>query len=396
MILTCLSAFGRQSVDLLDTPINLQSQKVRLDTLLQTITRKTGLRFSYNSKRLNTAYTLALPSKKVTAREILDQLRTKTNVLYSRVENHVILNIEKSTIQQNPSAKPTTPARIQPTSLKPAPPEQTKPVEPQVDQQKEVAISVDTLSVAAPVVPLPDTATALKSIVATQTNNAVLPMQDSSSVQPATVALPAQRDTPKPRPAPVVNTKRNQKKPGYFIDLGISTGETLFIGATLRTGTNSFFGTLSIRSNGSSAILLYGLSGSLRAGGRSKIVLNTYLGTYSKSFRATRSADSVVTNHTISVSGLWAGINGGVEWKLNTSGSWKLFVGLSFNALESRYRVDGKNQGLTGMPGSNPERKYAAFYPFYTLSNTYDDTSFESLKTWLGLHVGLYRTIFSR
>lgn len=395
MILTCLSAFGRQSVDLLDTPINLQSQKVRLDTLLQTITRKTGLRFSYNSKRLNTAYTLAFASKKVTAREILDQLRTKTNVLYSRVENHVILNIEKSTIQQNPSAKPTTPAHIQPTSLKPVPPEQPKPVEA-LGQQKEVAITVDTLSVAAPVVPLPDTATASKSNVATQTNNAVLPMQDSSSVQTAAVAQRALRDTPKPRPAPVVNAKRNQKKPGYFIDMGISTGETLFMGATLRTGTNSFFGTLSIRSNGSSAILLYGLSGSLRSGDRSKIVLNTYFGTYSKSFRAIRSADSVVTNHTISVSGLWAGINGGVEWKLNTSGSWKLFVGLSFNALESRYTVDGKNQGLTGMPGSNPERKYAAFYPFYTLSNTYDDTSFESLKTWLGLHVGLYRTIFSR
>lgn len=396
MILTCLSAFGRQSVDLLDTPINLQSQKVRLDTLLQTITRKTGLRFSYNSKRLNTAYTLALPSKKVTAREILDQLRTKTNVLYSRVENHVILNIEKSTIQQNPSAKPTTPARIQPTSLKPAPPEQPKPVEPQADQQKEVAITADTLSVAAPAVPLPDTATVSKSRVATQTNNAVLPVQDSSAVQPAAVAPPAQRDTAKPRPAPVAAVKRNQKKPGYFIDLGINTEETLFMGATLRTGTNSFFGTLSIRSNGSSAILLYGLSGSLRAGARSKIVLNTYFGTYSKSFRATGSADSVVTNHTISVSGLWAGINGGVEWKLNPSGSWKLFIGLSFNALESSYTVDGKNQGLTGMPGSNPERKYAAFYPFYTLSNTYDDTSFESLKTWLGLHVGLYRTIFSR
>ncbi|HNC31715.1 MAG TPA: hypothetical protein PKX08_17015 [Cyclobacteriaceae bacterium] len=173
--------------------------------------------------------------------------------------------------------------------------------------------------------------------------------------------------------------------------------ETLFLGATLRTGTNSFFGTISLKSNGQSALVLYGLSGALRSGTRSRVLINTYFGKYSKSiFATTVSVDTVKTNHKIVVSGIWFGINTGIEWNLNSSGTWKLFAGLSFNALESKYKVDGQSKGLTGMPGSNPERKYAAFYPFYTLSNTYTDTSFESLKTWIGLHVGLYRTIFSR
>ncbi len=387
--MVCISAYGQHS-DVLSRNITLSTQKVRLDTLLQTITRQTGIRFSYNSKRLNTAYKLTLIKRQLTVREALEQLKNKTNVLYALIETHIILNIDKSTIQKSPPAKPL--ARLtQPTSLKPISPEK-------VEEQKEVKLPApsDTTYLTSSKLLLPEIATILKDSASSQTDNAVPFSTDSSSLQVATTKT-GQRDSAKHRVTPVTKSWSPQKKSGYFIDLGVNMEETLFLGATLRTGTNSFFGTISLKSNGQSALVLYGLSGALRSGTRSRVLINTYFGKYSKSiFATTVSVDTVKTNHKIVVSGIWFGINTGIEWNLNSSGTWKLFAGLSFNALESKYKVDGQSKGLTGMPGSNPERKYAAFYPFYTLSNTYTDTSFESLKTWIGLHVGLYRTIFSR
>ena len=387
--MVCISAYGQHS-DVLSRNITLSTQKVRLDTLLQTITRQTGIRFSYNSKRLNTAYKLTLIKRQLTVREALEQLKNKTNVLYALIETHIILNIDKSTIQKSPPAKPL--ARLtQPTSLKPISPEK-------VEEQKEVKLPApsDTTYLTSSKLLLPEIATILKDSASSQTDNAVPFSTDSSSLQAATTKT-GQRDSAKHRVTPVKKSWSPQKKSGYFIDLGVNMEETLFLGATLRTGTNSFFGTISLKSNGQSALVLYGLSGTLRSGTRSRVLINTYFGKYSKSiFATTVSVDTVKTNHKIVVSGIWFGINTGIEWNLNSSGTWKLFAGLSFNALESKYKVDGQSKGLTGMPGSNPERKYAAFYPFYTLSNTYTDTSFESLKTWIGLHVGLYRTIFSR
>ncbi|MFN8335832.1 MAG: hypothetical protein U0U09_11960 [Cyclobacteriaceae bacterium] len=389
LLVVCISAYGQHS-DVLSRNITLSTQKVRLDTLLQTITRQTGIRFSYNSKRLNTAYKLTLIKRQLTVREALEQLKNKTNVLYALIETHIILNIDKSTIQKSPPAKPL--ARLtQPTSLKPISPEK-------VEEQKEVKLPApsDTTYLTSSKLLLPEIATILKGSASSQTDNAVPFSTDSSSLQVATTKT-GQRDSAKHRVTPVTKSWSPQKKSGYFIDLGVNMEETLFLGATLRTGTNSFFGTISLKSNGQSALVLYGLSGALRSGTRSRVLINTYFGKYSKSiFATTVSVDTVKTNHKIVVSGIWFGINTGIEWNLNSSGTWKLFAGLSFNALESKYKVDGQSKGLTGMPGSNPERKYAAFYPFYTLSNTYTDTSFESLKTWIGLHVGLYRTIFSR
>lgn len=385
MMLACCSAYCRQSTDMLNRLITLPTQKVRLDTLLQTITRQTGIRFSYNSKRVNTAYKLTLNKRKVTVQEALDLLKSKTNVLYSLIENHVILNIEKSTIKKDPLQKPVEagPA-IKPTSLSPAASNQ------QEKTSKELPHAVDTASteIIPEKKPVNDTSVY-------RTRNVVPPVKDSVK-EILAVATPT-RDSASQKASPAVNRSLPQKKAGYFIDLGFTGEETLFFGATLRTGTPTFFGTLSLKSNGRSAILLYGLSGVLHSGNRSRVILNTYFGTYAKSLRTTtESLDSIKTNHKIVVSGLWIGMSTGVEWKLNSAGSWKLFAGVSFNALQSKYNVDGQNQGLSGLPGSNPERKYSAFYPFYSISNTYDDSRFESLKTWIGVQVGIYRTIFSK
>ena len=386
MMLACCSAYCRQSPDMLNRLITLPTQKVRLDTLLQTITRQTGIRFSYNSKRLNTAYKLTLNKRKVTVQEALDLLKSKTNVLYSLIENHVILNIEKSTIKKDPLQKPVEagPA-IKPTSLSPAPSGQPEKTSGELPQSADTASAGIT----------PEKKSVVNDTIFSSTQNAALPVKDSVN-ETVAVATPT-RDTASQKASTVLKRISPPKKSGYFIDLGFSSEETLFFGTTLRTGTPTFFGTLSLKSNGRSAILLYGLSGVLHSGNRSRVILNTYFGTYTKSLRTTtESLDSIKTNHKIVVSGLWIGMSTGVEWKLNSAGSWKLFAGLSFNGLQSKYNVDGKNQGLSGLPGSNPERKYSAFYPFYSISNTYDDSRFESLKTWIGVQVGIYRTIFSK
>lgn len=390
-MLICPLAHSQEANDLFNRTVTLSTQSVRLDTLLQTITRQTGIRFSYNSRRLNTAYKLSLPEKKLSVADVLHELRKRTGVSYLRVENQLILNVEKSTIQKNTPSKPRAGNANRPTALTPSPPQPKKSEILQTELIVDNKNPIDsTSSDRAELISVPSDA------LITRTDSAALPATDSTQ-QIVAQATNLKTDIVRDRVDPESSKKVTLKRSNLFVDVGITTEETAYLGATIRAGTPTFFGTLTVKSNGRAAILMYGLSGGFNNGSRSRILLNTSFGTYTKSFEATTvSIDSINTTHTIAVSGIWATVNAGVEWKLSASGSWKLFAGLSFNALESKYRVDGKNQSVTGMPGVNREARYAAFYPPYTLSNGYNDTVFQSVKTWLGFQVGIYRKIFSR
>ncbi|CAN0385790.1 unnamed protein product, partial [Phaeothamnion confervicola] len=168
-----------------------------------------------------------------------------------------------------------------------------------------------------------------------------------------------------------------------FLDLGVSAEETLFMGATLQGGIPSIFASLSVKSNGQSLILFYGLGTSIRIKDKSRIMLSAQYGSYSKSFAYTDThEDSTFSTYNIGVKGSWIRAGAGMEWKINKRGNLKFYAGLNFNALESRYTVDGSKSGLNSIPVPDPERKFSAFYPFYTITNSFEDTASETLKTW--------------
>jgi hypothetical protein len=385
LLVWCItSTLFAQSPSQLEQKVTLAQRSIRLDSLLQTVTRQTGIKFSYNSRRLNTAYRLRLPATIQTVKQVLEELKKSTGVLYTLIENHVILNIEKSTIQKPVSdpkpVKTTQPDRSITPAAKPVPDTLLgyKPIEP-----------ADSVSVAAATPPgiTDPVVTPVDTLVTEQKLVAAAPAKTDSITSPGlTIIQPV-----------VINKSKLPAKPvrTYFIDLGVSAEETLFMGATVQGGLPKIFGLVSVKSTGSSVMLLYGLGTSMNVKKKSRILLTVQVSPYTKNFthRVANELDTTFTVERITVKGALARFSAGLEWKSTPNSNWKFYAGLNFNALQSWYRVNGKSSGLGSLDVADAEKKFAVIYPFYTLTNTYQSDLFVTIKTWIGLELGIRYTI---
>ncbi len=342
------------------------------------------MKFSYNSRKLNTAYRLRLPTTSSTVKIVLEELRKTTGVQYTLIENHIILNIEKSTLQKpGPESLPAKQAQPD-RSITPPPkllPDTTALKEP---LEKKDSISIDSgIEKKEALSGSIDSAARTKKSVA-----------EADSVSPVS-------NTPVTSTQPVTKSNTTiQPVRSFFLDAGISTEETLFMGATIQGGLPKFFGSVSAKSNGGSVILLYGLGTSMNIKKKTRILITAQIGPYKKDFTsrvipadtASGISDSTA-RYRISVKGVLARLSLGIEWKPKPQSNWKFYAGLNLNALQSRYAVNGKNSGLGALGTPDAERKFSALYPFYTLTNTYRNNLFVCTKTWIGLELGIRYTI---
>lgn len=378
-----------QSTGLLEKKITFANRSIRFDSLLQTITRQSGIKFSYNSRKMNTSYRLRLQATSSTVKLVLEELRKTTGVQYTLIENHIILNIEKSTLQK-PASESLPAKNVQPDrSITPA-----------------VKSSPDTIALHEPVGPkdsitTPGVILEKKETLSDSINTTTYAQKlVDASVRPGSVSSEIKSSV---TPAqPVAKTKPPvQPTRSSFLDIGISTEETLFMGATLQGGLPKFFGSVSVKSNGSSTIFLYGLGTSMNVKKKTRVLFTAHIGPYKKDFTSnmftpadTASGISDTTvQHRITVKGVLARLTIGVEWKPKPQGNWKLYVGLNVNALQSRYAIDGRNSGLGTLNLQDAERKFSAVYPPYTLTNSYQGNLFVTTKTWIGVELGIRYTI---
>ena len=154
------------------------------------------------------------------------------------------------------------------------------------------------------------------------TANALLSPSDSVKTinqTPVRVQNPAKPDSvaQKTKALPIVQ-KATSKKQQYFIDVGVSAEETLFMGAGLQGGIPAIFGSVSVKSNGQSVIFLYGIGTTFGIREKSRILLSAQYGTYSKAFTKTEiNPDTTSVTYDIDVTGSWIRAGAGIEWKLN-------------------------------------------------------------------------------
>lgn len=386
LLMWCMSnmLFAQSSgTPLLDKKVSLAQCNIRLDSMLQSITRQTGIKFSYNSRRLNTTFRVQLPTTNNTVKQIFEELNKATGVRYTLIESHIILTIEKSTLQK-PARAESEPAKITQSNRRIAPKEKHIRDTTSVKNSGERNISGSEAGYEEPFVNPIDTITH-KLVVADPDKKA-----DSIPTAKATI-LPAVAKK-KVLPAKPV--------PAYFIDFGISAEETLFMGATIQAGLPKIYGSVSLKSNGKSVLLLYGLGTSRKLNKKTRLLLTTQIGPYKKDFTSASGThgDSTVlvdstAHHTVRVRGTLARFTAGVEWNPKPNGNWKFHAGLNFNALQSRYQVNGKNSGLGSIDVKDAEQKFSVMHPFYTLSNTFQDNLSVTLKTWIGLEIGIRYTI---
>ena len=84
-------AWGQQGNVDLNRRIQLTSYSLRLDSLLNELSRKSGVQFSFNSRRISQTRTIKLNGKNQTLQQILNQLNNLIGIKYRVVGDHVIL-----------------------------------------------------------------------------------------------------------------------------------------------------------------------------------------------------------------------------------------------------------------------------------------------------------------
>lgn len=76
--------------------ITIQQATISVEEVLQEITDQSGLNFSYNPRAIDTQKRISFFVRNATLKEALDQLATQIPIVYTLVENQIVLNEDKS------------------------------------------------------------------------------------------------------------------------------------------------------------------------------------------------------------------------------------------------------------------------------------------------------------
>lgn len=160
-LFTCLhiSATAQVSNATFERPITITAKSIRIDSLLKSFSRQTGVEFSFSTNKISPSQTLIVSKQQQTLTQWLTTLRQSTGVQHKVVGNHIIL-IESNgqpvtTPKKNPStgASKTAPAKATRNRGQAAPAKVTILIDSSQAPQKDTVIQQPTsLKTAAPVV----------------------------------------------------------------------------------------------------------------------------------------------------------------------------------------------------------------------------------------------------
>jgi len=88
--------FSQEVDSLLNRKISFTIKNILLEEALHTFSEKSGLRFSYNAKRISTDTNISIDVENVTVKEVLDMICTQAGLTYESVEKQIILKKAKS------------------------------------------------------------------------------------------------------------------------------------------------------------------------------------------------------------------------------------------------------------------------------------------------------------
>lgn len=201
IILTCLhlTAAAQVSNVTFDKPITITGRSIRIDSLLKSFSRQTGVEFSFSTNKISPSQTLTVSKQQQTLSQWLITLRKDIGIQHKVVSNHIILFENNQSGVITPHKRPTTgTSRIIPpkatgkSSQKPSPTPVTILIDSSQPSQKDTFFQQP----APPVSPANATAQALTREKTTSTKKAA----PSNSTNPPT-PLPSRRDAPQGSPA---------------------------------------------------------------------------------------------------------------------------------------------------------------------------------------------------
>ncbi|WP_303890222.1 hypothetical protein [Terrimonas ferruginea] len=342
--------------------VQLSGGMMRLDTLLNRVSRQTHQHFSLNTKKVMPATTVNWKAGKYTLDQFLQKLCATYAITYSRSGQHIILReLPKKTAATVAAKKPATPKPVakKTVTVKPkaAPPpvSSNKPEEPVADIKKDTVIAA-----------IPDTS-AVK-VEPEKTGITFLPVKKiTDSVAPVTVK--------KIKPAAAWGSKWWHP----FVQTGIAADDLFYVAPTLKGGFKFAYGILSWNSNFKIAGFRYGGGTSLRINDNMRLHADITFGKLARDYDTAGQERTVKTRLT----------RVQVLLENRIAGKFYLQYGTVLNLLKTQYYLAGISRPLYRTE-EEADRKYHYLKPIYTLRNTYADNAPSNRKTWIGAQIGIY------
>lgn len=346
--------------------VQLSGGMMRLDTLLNRVSRQTHQHFSLNTKKVVPATTVNWKAGKYTLEQFLQKLCATYAITYRRSGQHIILReLPKKPAATVAAKKPAAAAtaKPKPTAKKPVAltPKAPPPVSSHQPEEPVAAPQKDTVSAVKP-----DTA-AVKA----------------EPVHPDTTFLPVTKTIDTIAPVAAANIKPaaawGSKWWHPFVQTGMAVDDLFYVAPTLKGGFKFAYGILSWNSNFRIAGFRYGGGTSIRINDDMRLHADITFGKLSRDYDTAGTERTVKTNLT----------RVQVLFENRITGKWYLQYGPVLNLLKTDYYLAGMPWPLYRSE-EDADNTFHYLKPVYTLSNTYQRNTPSNKKIWVGLQAGIY------
>ncbi len=363
--------------------VRLPGGVMRLDTLLNRVSRQTHQHFSLNTKKVVPASTVNWKAGNYTLEQFLQKLCATYSITYNRSGQHIILR-ELPKKPANPTitspkktATPTTAVKTKPVSKPTAPvAKNTKPVKPQEVPAIKPA-NITGLS-SEPVAMVPEK----KDTIIAATPPEIKPAEDSLvkknlpvATAPDTTVAPAEP----PATAAAKTRGRSHEWRRLFVQAGVAADDLFYTGPGLKGGFHIAYSILSWNSNFNIAGFRYGGGTSLRIKDDMRICAEITFGKLARDYDTAGQERSVKTRLTR--------VQVMLENKI--AGHFYVQYGPVLNLLKTEYYLAGERWPLYRSE-QEADQKFHYLKPVYTLRNTYQHNTPSNKKMWIGLQAGIY------
>ncbi|MET0392053.1 MAG: hypothetical protein ABW019_02885 [Chitinophagaceae bacterium] len=342
------TASAQQAFPGLDKQVVIAATTMRFDSLLQRVSRQSGIKFSVNTRKIPASRNIHLAKKTYTVRDLLSVLTVQTKIYYTTIGAHIIL-VEKPPAAGKMQGPPAMAKNFRPVSPKPFQADTYSrlpdSLEPALPPRKEVKIQAGSFRPELPVLSLP-----------------VVPVVLSSTPDSITADKKTRRYIP-------------------FVTAGAGVDDIFYANLTIRGGLPFLYGIASLGTDFNHSGIRYGAGTSVRLNAAVNIHLRLLAGSCKALFY-----DSASGKRIFRVKGQLKQLQLVAEKKITNRLSWE--AGVNFTILKTSYYQSGV-PFATGMSKKDVEARFPFIHPFYTLTDNYNPARPAFTCSWIGLQAGL-------
>ena len=354
LLLLSIAVHAQSGVNL-RRPLQIPAEHMRLDSLLNLVTRQSGARFSLNTRKIQPGKEIQLKPGATTIGALLAHMQRSTGVHYVLRGSHVIFldNPPKPVLKKTPTTAPHT--QLQKNKI-------NTPVVHHQQSKDTVAIKPVSVPQQIQVV---SRATALTPILSVRRH---IPPKVF-----ATNSIAAKKERSPKRDGPPLFEGR----------LGLNGDETFYVSPTAEVGLPYLFGTVSWNTNFNISGVRYGVGTAFRVFREWKLAFIATAGTaHSQVY------DSIIID--------WSAkqrlYRGALLARKQLAGNWYVQFGPVLNVLRTSYYRDGEPAAPL-VPTELADIRFHKIKPIYTISDSYSNSSPTSTKIWIGFQAGVYYNI---